>query len=794
MEVMDFADGAVTPSTPASVASFDPSIPSTSTAPSTPGPIGFGSAPPRTPSRLQTPQGGMQQAQNSPFRAQNGGDRVAQLQQQSRRINMTNGWLQDHHQQQYLQRPSRPGSHVGSAISSATSCHTEISLFSIAGLSTLSVDTNVANYPYMYAQNAQMPNALSTVSASSSTENENPNMLRDIESAVEGAVRVLQRENNWERKLEVLRGTLYPLTMTKCRTGGALATEQFAIGHASKKKLLDLVKCLFMQLVPRPNETEHSEAVVSITLTVLYHAATKSRTCRAIIEKHNRDVKRSSNVFGLFPVIVQRVNQMNPRYVNKAWVLLSALLNQTKMRKDAQEDPRICPEIMRFLVEKLRGELESTAKYLAVGALRVIVQERRGGECVARPINFDRQELLATGVIETLTQIMKQEVDEKVLWSTAQTLSVFLTDPLFGELFVKCGGIQALCNILCHPSTRLLHEVLLCLQRTIDLPQTRDQDLAESIEKVMQLLGASDAVIVERATGCLVNVGFHNKKNKETLVECKAPNIMFDVLKMSNNFVRVQEPSPFPHPQHLDPMTQRATQENPDPLRKTVANIYQHCLMILNNLTKYGVDDKEQVAVAARNMISTNLMSPSTFLNFTGMGSVRLRRLSMQILRRVIETVPSYASLFLDSVDNRGESLPKLLILRIGESFEKCSYYIRNKEEAKVNEHDEVVRHAIRLLESLMATNSRFADTVCEAMMVGSNPLTLLRYTVKESMLVEWLRLVAGLLTSSAERAQLMTSFVRADEAAFRFLGYMANDPRYRESAEKLLGLVGRTM
>lgn len=140
-------------------------------------------------------------------------------------------------------------------------------------------------------------------------------------------------------------------------------------------------------------------------------------------------------------------------------------------------------------------------------------------------------------VIRLLLEIMKNEqIYEDLLWTTMRALSFFCNDARNGEHFVRLGGAQVLCSLLSHGSTRLLYELLGCMKQIGDLPAIKEQNMEESIHCIVQLIGSSDPIIVERSTATLRNIALHNKMNKTFMVNNGVTSQVLAVLRNSEQY------------------------------------------------------------------------------------------------------------------------------------------------------------------------------------------------------------------------------------------------------------------
>uniref|UniRef100_A0A2K6VUU7 Armadillo segment polarity protein n=1 Tax=Onchocerca volvulus TaxID=6282 RepID=A0A2K6VUU7_ONCVO len=126
-----------------------------------------------------------------------------------------------------------------------------------------------------------------------------------------------------------------------------------------------------------------------------------------------------------------------------------------------------------------------------------------------------------------LLHILRMLRYEGLLWRTTQLLKIFSNaDP---QAIVKCGGYDVLHKQLEHASQRLIISTLECIRNMSDVP-TKDMDVSSLLNKLLQLLGAMDPIVILYCTGILSNLLANNQMNKEFLFSRGAIPTLYRVL------------------------------------------------------------------------------------------------------------------------------------------------------------------------------------------------------------------------------------------------------------------------
>ncbi|KAM3727319.1 Beta-catenin/armadillo-related protein [Dirofilaria immitis] len=126
-----------------------------------------------------------------------------------------------------------------------------------------------------------------------------------------------------------------------------------------------------------------------------------------------------------------------------------------------------------------------------------------------------------------LLHILRMLRYEGLLWRTTQLLKIFSNaDP---QAIVKCGGYDVLHKQLEHASQRLIISTLECIRNMSDVP-TKDMDISPLLDKLLQLLGAMDPIVILYCIGILSNLLANNQMNKEFLFSRGAIPTLYRVL------------------------------------------------------------------------------------------------------------------------------------------------------------------------------------------------------------------------------------------------------------------------
>lgn len=699
-------------SQPCTPLAFDPLLPSTSR-------VASPARPPSTLSARQVPA--------SPFRAQPQNmeasiSRVQELREGAvGKRSYTNDWMQGSYippnpNQQYQRAPSV----VGSTISNMSG------ISQMTTFSALSVNTECGNFDNWIYQSQPV---LSKVSQSS-VENRDP-MKRRERMSISDIVQSLASTDK-EIQREAIR-ELEPL-----------AKQQRLEGTYGKGDLYQIFFALFEVLVRRAVETPN---IIRKTLEILHYAATpkNARSFEKIFIQINKELMNpnSNHTFqvqrpsSIYELVIARASDLDTVYEQSAMLVLAQICCKPYFMKHVFSDAealrtpgyrRLHLAVMKFTVENLkREETKPKSRGFCVSIIKNLSMRNRSiWEIV-----------LKEGVIRIFLDIMKNEFsDEDLMWPTMQALTVFCGNIECGEVFVRLGGAQVLCGLLSHGSTRLLHELLGCMRKLSDLPAIQEQDMTESIRSVIQLVGCDDITIVERATGVLRNIGYHNKMNKAIMVQNAVTNHVIAVLRTMERF-------------------QYQMCGNVEMTRKHHLMIYENCLSILNNVTVMAPQDIKESARHACHMIENNKDSASVLLNLFNVGSRKCRKMAINVMKRVIETVPEFAEPFVDMKTNTNVPLTQLLLQRAYESLKKwreASIELmrspqgspqQREADEKRRDHEDIVKRSMGLLSNLCSKgNPLFFESLRAVLPSLKNPFAELSREMSDPILLEWLTFI----------------------------------------------------
>ncbi|CAP28772.3 Protein CBR-WRM-1 [Caenorhabditis briggsae] len=713
-------------SQPCTPLSFDPMLPSTSRV----------ATPVRPSSTLSA-----RQAPASPFRAQPQNmepsiSRVHELREGAAvKRSYTNDWMQGNYippnpqQQQY----QRPPSMIGSTISNMSN------LSHMTKFSALSVNTQCGQFDNWIYQSQP---ALSKVSHSS-VENQDPMKRRERMSIPE----IVQSLASYEMSDQV----------AAIRELEPLAKAEALESTYCQADLGKIINALFEVLVPRPQENEN---VIRKVFEILHRAAVPKhvRMTEKIFHSLNLELmntnssKHSFQVprpYSIYELVIERASRLDTAYDQAAMLLLAQICCKPFFMKYVFSEKeqsaghrRLHEVVMQFAIKNLQQqETKRKSKGFCVSIIKNLSRRNRSIWSIVYELH----------VIPIFHDIIKDEYsDEDLLWPTMQALTTFCSIERVGEDFVKLGGAQDLCNLLYHGSTRLLHELLACMQRLSLLQEIGNQDMEESIRRVIQVVGSDDATIAERATGVLRNIGQPNKQNKVIMVRNGVTAHAIAVLRTSMRF----------QSQLREQQNARTPKNQIDAAKNQILSIYENCLSILNNVTKMGKDDILDSAIQACRMISANPDAAIVLLHFLNAGAPKCRKLAVNVMKRVIENVPAFAEPFVDLPGTTQETLPILLLKRAYESLDEWKKAVVEVMRSEPNtqqfrdaiekrqDHEDIVWKSVSLLSNLCRNgNPRFFERVKVEMLYTrpTNPFTSLFPEMSDVILYEWLDFILAI-------------------------------------------------
>lgn len=710
-------------SQPCTPQTFNPMMPSTSRV----------STPARPSSTMSARQHG------SPFRPQPmnmepSNSRVQELRDAAvGKRSYTSDWMQGsyvppNHQSQQIQR-------APSMIGSTMSTMSQMSQMSqMTTFSALSVNTECGQFDNWIYQSQP---ALYKVS---SMENQDPMKKRERMSVVEIC--------------ENLRSTQLNVQRTSIQVLEPIAKARNLESNYGAQDLQQIIEALFEILVPRPEETDNVIRKACEILVQAILALSRERIIDKAIFQLNEKLMKGITQFdvpkpySVYELVMTRALQLDAVYESNAMVLLTHLCCKRYLKKRVFQNERPSEAYRRvqlvvtnFVIQNLqRPETKTKNKGFLVSIIKNLWSKN--------PVM--RQMARSLGVIKIFYTIIKDEYsDEDLIWATMRALTELCSDMNNGEAFVELGGAQVLCSLLSHPSTRLLHELLNCMKKLSDLPAIQKQDMKESIHNIIKLIGCDDPIIVESAAGTLRNIGFHNKINKVYMVQSGVTSHVLAVLRTAERF----------NTYFLE------RQMNPIQGHNIQRSICESCLSILNNVVMMSQNDNKESALHACRMISENTDSAYILLQLFNVGDIKFRKMTVAILKRVIETVPAYAEHFIELRSTSGFPLPFLLLTRAHESLVEWHKLMaallnwrsegdsreRREYDDSRKDHEDIAKRSIGLLSYL----SDLPDTRFFQMMIDglrsrnfSNPLRWIKNLRKElpdNILLETLRFIRSI-------------------------------------------------
>lgn len=535
-----------------------------------------------------------------------------------------------------------------------------------------------------------------------------------------------------------------------------------------KEDLKQIIQALIEVLVPKANETDN---VIRKTCEILQHAlmlpAKQSRSTDKIFHELNQTLLTKST--SIYEIVIQRAVKLDTVYESSAMVLLTHLCCKTYLMKrifvmgNTPEVLRLHHIVTNFLIYNLkRPETKPKNKGFSVSIIKNLSIRNNSIRLRMASKELD--------VIRIFYDIMRNEYsDEDLLWPTMQALTAFCSDMAIGNIFVGYGGFEVLCGLLSHGSTRLLYELLGCMKKLADLPaiQSRQKEgqMKEAIHNIIMLVGSDDAIIVERATATLRNIGFHDKTNKVHMVQNGVTSHVLAVLRTSSRFTC----QPIPN---MGMTTQQI-----------IPSIYENCLSILNNVTVMGNGNINESAVHACHLIAANPDAADILLHYFNVGTHKYRKLAVTVIKKVIEAEPKFAEPFVDLRGTSNEPLPILLLKRAYESLDqwlKAAAELVNEKYAadspqrkeayeRRKDHEEIVKRSMGLLGNLTRqANPRFFEILRDVLTEprnGANPLLWLqryRNEMPDSIMNEWLSFIASICeTEWSTQHNLLCWFVQ---------------------------------
>ncbi|XP_067118253.1 armadillo segment polarity protein-like [Centruroides vittatus] len=150
--------------------------------------------------------------------------------------------------------------------------------------------------------------------------------------------------------------------------------------------------------------------------------------------------------------------------------------------------------------------------------------------------------ILASGGPAELVRIMRCYTYEKLLWTTSRVLKVLSVCSSNKPAIVEAGGMQALATHLGHQSQRLILNCLWTLRNLSDAA-TKQENVEQLLQSLVQLLSSTDINVVTCAAGVLSNLTCNNQNNK--IVVCQLGGIegLVRVIVQAGDREEITEPA-----------------------------------------------------------------------------------------------------------------------------------------------------------------------------------------------------------------------------------------------------------
>lgn len=150
--------------------------------------------------------------------------------------------------------------------------------------------------------------------------------------------------------------------------------------------------------------------------------------------------------------------------------------------------------------------------------------------------------ILASGGPAELVRIMRCYTYEKLLWTTSRVLKVLSVCSSNKPAIVEAGGMQALATHLGHQSQRLVLNCLWTLRNLSDAA-TKQENVEQLLQSLVQLLSSTDINVVTCAAGVLSNLTCNNQHNK--IIVCQLGGIegLVRVIVQAGDREEITEPA-----------------------------------------------------------------------------------------------------------------------------------------------------------------------------------------------------------------------------------------------------------
>ncbi|EYC41354.1 hypothetical protein Y032_0572g139 [Ancylostoma ceylanicum] len=224
----------------------------------------------------------------------------------------------------------------------------------------------------------------------------------------------------------------------------------------------------------------------------------------------------------------------------------------------------------------------------------------------------------------------------RLLYRIFALLNVVMASQTAAEMFVRCGGLQKVCERL-FQSTDVLREGIHLVALASDVKAVDDQDLRISIRQVLDILCRSndrDLFVRRYSSGFLVNIMANRPVNKRLLIECNAFEIFTRLCYQYSN---------------LEQWSQ--TKETRGMVEELVDNI----LLSLNSLI---MEPLKPDATRARDMCLSQKSFQICLLNLISQGSPSIRNRVLRLLGLLLSCCAGWGATVMHAVlEEKGENI-----------------------------------------------------------------------------------------------------------------------------------------
>ncbi|KAJ1373182.1 hypothetical protein KIN20_035526 [Parelaphostrongylus tenuis] len=302
----------------------------------------------------------------------------------------------------------------------------------------------------------------------------------------------------------------------------------------------------------------------------------------------------------------------------------------------------------------------------------------------------------------------------RLLYRIFALLNVVMASQTAAEIFVRCGGLQKVCERL-YQSTDVLREGIHLVALASDVKAVDDQDLRIAIRQVLDILCRSndrDLFLRRYSSGFLVNIMANRPVNKRLLIECNAFDIFTRLCHQYSN---------------LEQWTQ--TKEMKNMLEELVDNI----LLCLNSLI---VEPLKPDVTRARDACLSQKTFQTCLLNLLSHGSGIIRSRVLRLIGLLLTCCAGWGATVTQAVvEEKGESI-------IGIVFNVISITRAEATDSNRKESVAMLVACFRVLNLLMMCDESAKKTV--TLFVRNSPVSmmeLLRTFSEDNLIVQILEM-----------------------------------------------------